>query len=72
VKTVINVNRHAIAANRKDGGARPVFSAKTYRDNRVGNSIVCSGPVRFIYSPDAPLKCGATAWAVTDGKVEVS
>ena len=56
MKTVIHVNRHHIAANRKDGGDRPVFTVKDYRQNRKGNSVKVNGLVTFVYQPDKPLK----------------
>lgn len=71
MRTIIHVNRHNIAYNRKHGSEKPVFTVKTYRENRKGNSVVVCGPARFVYSPDKPLKCGAVAWVETESKVEV-
>ena len=71
MKTVIHVNRHHIAANRKDGGARPVFTVKDYKQNRKGNRVSFDGPCEFVYSPDKPLKCGAVAWIETQAPVTV-
>lgn len=72
MKTVIHVNRHRIAANRKGGEAMPVFTVRDYKKARRGNSVICHGPVQFCYTPDRPLSCGATAYVVTYGKVEVA
>jgi len=71
MKSVIHVNRHNIAANKKDGGNRPVFTVKDYLMNRKGNSVTVDGEVEFIYDSENPLKCGAVAWAQTKAEVIV-
>ena len=71
MKTVIHVNRHHIAANRKDGGDRPVFTVKNYKQNRKGRRVIGHGPSEFVYRPEKPLKCGAVAWVETSAEVTV-
>jgi hypothetical protein len=71
MKTVIHVNRHHIAANRKAATALPVFTVKDYRQNRRGNHVEVLGPSTYIYSPDKPLPCGAVAWVETHAEVIV-
>jgi hypothetical protein len=71
MKSRIHVNQHAIRANRKDGGHRPVISVKTYRSNRYAHGVVIHGPSRLVYRPDRPLPCGARLWLETDAQVEL-
>lgn len=67
----IHVNRHNIAANRKDGGNRTVFTVKTYKQNHKAHEVCIEGVSRLVYSPDKPLACGAVAWIETRGDVLV-
>lgn len=75
MKTVIHVNRHVIASNRKHGKSDPVLTVKTYKENRKGHEAVIeyNGTVigRFIHRPDNPLSCGAVVWFETDN-IDVS
>jgi len=71
MKTRIHVNQHNIRANRKDGGNRPVISAKTYKGNTVGHEVTINGPSRVVYSPEKPLACGARVWIETEAEVVV-
>lgn len=71
MKTVIHVNRHEIARNKKDGGTRPVLTVKDYKQNRYGHEVQVNGPCVFVYRPDKPLKCGATVWVETQAEVIV-
>jgi len=72
MKQRIHVNRHHIAANKK-GAKLPVFTAQSYKDRIRGNEIklLDKGRViaRFVYRPDKPLSCGATAWLETECEV---
>ena len=72
MKTRIHVNQHNIRANKKDGGNRPVITAKTYKDNQYGHRVKILGDSEVIYSPDKPLSCGARVWIETTAPVEVS
>ncbi len=77
MKKVIHVNRHNIAANKKAGNAnKPVFTVKTYMDNRRGNGVRLLDKdgreiARFVYRPEKPLACGAVAWLETSAEVVV-
>ena len=71
MKTRIHVNKHNIAANRKNGTNLPVFTVKDYKQNRKGNSVEVKGTMKFVYSPHNPLNCGAVAWVETEGEVIV-
>lgn len=71
MKTRIHVNQHNIKANRKDGGCRPVITAKTCLGNTVGMEAQIDGPCTVVYSPDRPLSCGATVWVETTAPVKV-
>lgn len=65
----IHVNKHHIAANRKDGGNRPIYTVKTYRSNHYGRNVHVDGPLTFVDGQDTPLSCGAVAWAETRATV---
>lgn len=76
MKKRIHVNQHNIRANGKDGGDRPVITAKTYKSNSYGHELVIyddSGKevARLIYSPEDPLSCGAKVWLESTNKVVV-
>ncbi len=68
-RTVIHVNQHHIRANAKDGGDRPVFTVKDYKQNRKARRVVIEGPSELVYTPDDPLACGARAYIVTHANV---
>lgn len=68
MKTVIHVNQHIIKSNRNLKRKKAPLTAKFYKENKKGKSILIDGPVKIIYSPDKPLKCGATCWIETDSK----
>lgn len=67
----IHVNRHHVAANRRDGGSRAVFTVASSKGSRRGNRVTCHGPCVFVYRPEKPLRCGARAWVETRGDVTV-
>ena len=69
MKSIIHIDQHAIRANKKDGGRRPVISVKTYKSNTKCHSVTVDGPSEIVYSPDKPLSCGARVWVVTRCKV---
>lgn len=69
MKKRIHVDQHAIRANNKDGGDRPVISIKTYKSNVKCYECEIRGPSRVVYSPDKPLSCGARVWIETDSPV---
>lgn len=67
----IHVNQHIIKANHKSGDRQPVISVKSYRDNQYAHEVLIKGECRVVYSPDNPLKCGATTWIETEDEVIV-
>jgi hypothetical protein len=71
MKTRIHVNQHNIKANARDGGAKPVLTVKTYKDNRKCQRVRIDGPSEVIYSPDKPLACGAKVWIETTAPVTI-
>jgi hypothetical protein len=77
MKTRIHVDQHAIRANAKDGGSRPVITVKDYKANRKGACAEirdAEGNVvaRVIYRPEHPLSCGARVWIETEHPVDVA
>lgn len=71
MRTRIHVNQHHIKRNRRDGGDRPVFTVKDYKQNRLGNKVILRGPSILRYTPAAPLKAGAVAYIETHDRVDV-
>lgn len=70
-RVIVHVNQHNIKANAKDGGTRPVFSVKKRGKTVYGHVVAMNGPSVLVYHPEKPLSCGARAWLVTYGEVEV-
>ncbi len=71
MKTRIHVNQHAIRKNKITGSREPVLTVKTYKSNVYAHSVKILGPSFIVYSPDAPLSCGARVWIETDSEVMV-
>ena len=71
MKTIVHVNQHVIKKNRKDGSRDPVLTVKNYKETKYAHEVIFHGPVKFVYSPDKPLSCGAHVWAETQGDVEI-
>ncbi len=73
MKTIINVNRHVVASNAAHGTDAPPLSCKVGRAGKAkyGKRIEITGPCVIVYSPDAPLSCGARVWIETEAKVNV-
>jgi hypothetical protein len=69
MKTKIHVNQHVIKKNRKEGLNDPVFTVKTYKENRYAHKVDVLGPSVLVYSPDKPLSCGAHVWIETEAEV---
>lgn len=70
--TRIHVNRHIIASNKRKGSREAPLSVVDYKQNRKGHTVELTGPGRVVYSPEKPLKCGATVWIETEHEVLVS
>jgi hypothetical protein len=70
-KIIIHVNQHVIRRNHKTGERKPVLTVKRGRTNTYATSVEVLGPCRVVYSPDAPLSCGARVWIETTGPVRL-
>lgn len=75
MKTRIHVNQHNIRAN-CNGATLPVLTVKTYKGNQRGDTAILLAPdgsevARVVYSPNAPLSCGARVWIETQLEVIV-
>lgn len=69
-KTVIIVNRHLVAKNRRDGGKRPIYAVKQGGKILYAHGVSVSGRLTFIDPrSEPPLSCGATVYAVADGEI---
>lgn len=71
MKTIVHVNQHVIKANRKNGTNDPVLTIKNYKEIKYAHEVTFNGPVKFVYSPEKPLSCGAHVWAETMGDVVI-
>ena len=71
MKTIVHVNQHVIKSNRKNGETNPVLTVKNYKETIYASEVEFTGTVRFVYSPDKPLSCGAHVWAETNDVVKV-
>jgi len=71
MKTRIHVNQHVVRANRKNGTDDPVLTVKSGGTNVYARSVTIDGPSTVVYSPKAPLSCGATCWIETTAPVTV-
>jgi len=71
LKTIIHIDQHALRKNRKENRRDPVVTVKTSKRNLRGTSIRIGPNTTLIYSPDKPLKCGATIWLSTTEPVEL-
>lgn len=58
---IVHVNRQHIGMNAKDGGNRPVYTAKDNGTTIYAREIEVEGKMRFVYNGDQ-LRCGARAW----------
>lgn len=75
-KTIIHVNRHKIAANKKLGCKDPVLTVKHKKTNRYAHEVIIRDKggeemARVVYRPDNPLSCGAVLWIESYETVEL-
>ena len=68
MKTIVVINRHVIAANRKNGTNDPPISVRRGRNGKPGyyHEYPLESTGRLVYDPEHPLKCGATVWMEID------
>ena len=71
MKTRIHVNQAIIKSNRKNKEDKPVLTVKTYKSNTYAREVEIQGNSRVIYSPNAPLSCGAEVWIETESEVNI-
>ena len=71
MKTIIHVNQHVIKSNRLNNANDPVLTIKTYKDTRYAHEVEFTGKVKFVYSPNKPLSCGAHVWCETYDEVKI-
>lgn len=69
--TRIHVNQHIVRRNHKTGEREPALTVKTYKENKKAHSVSIEGPSKVVYSPDAPLSCGARVWIETEALVKI-
>jgi len=67
-KTIVVINRHVIAANKKNGTADPPISVRRGRNGKpvYYDKYDIPGQAQLVYDPEHPLKCGATVWLEVD------
>lgn len=67
---IIHVNRRHIAANVRDGGNRPVYTAKHNTGRLIyAREVIIDGPSKLVYNGNQ-LNCGARAWIETHADLE--
>lgn len=71
MKTIIHVNQHVIASNRKTGAREPPLTVKTYKSNVYADEVEILGPSKVVHSPHKPLPCGARVWVETNAEVRI-
>lgn len=57
-----------IAANKKDGGDRPIFTIKENGKTVYAKEVEILGPSKLVYRKK-PLSCGANSWIVTHSEI---
>lgn len=63
-KTIVLINRHVIAANKKNGTTDPPISVRRGRNGKPTyyHEYPFECEAKLVYNPENPLKCGATVW----------
>jgi hypothetical protein len=69
--TIIVINRHRVAANKKHGTDEPVIRVSRGRHGKpsYARELELEGPSRIVYDPAKPLPCGARVWIETGSRV---
>ena len=67
--TRIHVNQHVIRDNLRYGRDNPPISVIEGRRTTHCRRVEIEGPSEIVYSPEAPLKCGARVWIETESPV---
>lgn len=74
--TILHVDRHVIAANRKHNQANPPLTVKYGSKGFKGSALIIKNPEgkeigRLVYRPESPISCGATVWLEVEPGHEV-
>ena len=70
MRTIVHVNRHMIAFNKKHGSSLPCYTVKSGSSNRYAYMVTFNGPCWLVDTRyNKPLSCGARAWIETDDPV---
>lgn len=70
-KTVIHVNQHVIARNRKTGSTDPATIVRDYEGSTPASRVRIEGPPEIVNSYLEPLSCGARVWIETRSPVTI-
>lgn len=65
----IHVNQHIIKDNKKDNATRPPLTIKWRGKTYIASHVDINGESKVVYSPLAPLSCGAHVWVETTAEV---
>lgn len=71
MKTIIHVNKHVIARNRKTGSNDPPLTVKTYKSQVSAHEVEIKGSIKVVHRPRKPLACGAHVWIETTDPVTI-
>lgn len=73
MKKLIHVYQQRIRSNAKLSAEerKPPVIVRQGRKSLYGSGVVIHGPSRLVYSPEAPLACGAKLWIETTADVDV-
>ena len=82
VKTIIVINKHRVASNRKKQNdpvyaasfgttIEPVISVRRGKNGKSYylHSVYIGEPCKLVYDPENPLPCGASVWIETNDDV---
>ena len=65
----IHVNQHIIRENKKNKTNKEAITIQTSKGSFTAHKVQIHGKSKVIYSPDKPLKCGATVWVETTAPI---
>jgi len=65
----IHVNQHIIRDNKKQNVRVPPLTIKWRGKTYAAANVDIRGVSRVVYSPDAPLACGAYVWVETKAEI---
>lgn len=71
MKTILHVNQHVIARNRKHGTNDPPLIVRNYKGAKPAHEVEILGPSRLVNRPHDPLPCGARVWIETEAPVRI-